>query len=99
VFILSVTLCVIFKLLPTVRPQWRDVWLGSVITALLLVGLQQFATGGVVSVSSKFLSYGVIGSVMILMLWIFLALQIVLLGCEFSYVYAQLYGSRRSAAA
>jgi len=99
VFILSVTLCVIFKLLPTVRPQWRDVWLGAIITALMLVGLQQFATGGVVSVFSKFLSYGVIGSVMILMLWIFLAFQIVLVGCEFSYVYAHLYGSRRSAAA
>jgi membrane protein len=99
VFILSVTLCVIFKLLPTVRPQWRDVWLGAIITALMLVGLQQFATGGVVSVFSKFLSYGVIGSVMILMLWIFLACQIVFVGCEFSYVYANLYGSRRSAAA
>jgi len=98
VFILSVTLCVIFKLLPTARPQWRDVWLGAIITALMLVGLQQFATGGVVSVFSKFLSYGVIGSVMILMLWIFLACQIVFVGCEFSYVYAHLYGSRRSAA-
>jgi membrane protein len=99
VFILSVTLCALFKLLPTVRPQWRDVWLGAIITAILLVGLQQFATGGVVSVFSKFLYFGVIGSVMILMLWIFLAFQIVFLGCEFSYAYAQLYGSRRSAAA
>jgi len=98
VFSLSVTLCVIFKLLPTVRPQWRDVWLGAILTAFMLVGLQQFATGGVVSVFSKFLSYGVIGSVMILMLWIFLACQIVFVGCEFSYVYAHLYGSRRSAA-
>jgi len=99
VFILSVTLCTLFKLLPTVRPQWRDVWLGAIITAILLVGLQQFATGGVVSAFSKFLYFGVIGSVMILMLWIFLAFQIVFLGCEFSYAYAHLYGSRRSAAA
>jgi len=98
VFILSVTLCILFKLLPTVRPQWRDVWLGAIITALMLVGLQQFATGGVVSVFSKFLSYGVIGSVMILMLWIFLACQIVFVGCELSYVYAHLYGSRRTPA-
>lgn len=98
VFILSVTLCVIFRLLPTVRPRWRDVWLGAVITAFLLVALQQFAMGGVVSVFHKFLSYGVIGSVMILMLWIFLACQIVFLGCEFAYVYAHLYGSRSSGA-
>jgi len=45
------------------------------ITALSLVGLQQFATSSVVSVFSKFLSYGVIGSVMILMLWIFMLVK------------------------
>ena len=95
VVILSVTLCVLFKLLPTVRPQWQDVWLGAILTAFMLVGLQQLATGGVVSVLSKFLSYGAIGSVMILLLWIFMTCQIVLVGCEFSYVYAQRYGSRR----
>ncbi len=95
IFILSLTLCVLFKVLPTARPRWRDVWLGALMTALLLVGLQQFATSSVVSVFSKFLSYGVIGSVMILMLWIFVACQIFFLGCEFSFVFAHIYGSRR----
>ena len=95
VVILSATLCLLFKLLPAVRPQWRDVWLGAILTAVMLVGLQQLATGGVVSVFSKFLSYGAIGSVMILLLWIFMTCLIVFLGCEFSYVYAQLYGSHR----
>jgi membrane protein len=95
VVILSLTLCILFKLVPTVRPQWRDVWLGAILTAFMLVGLQKLATGGVVSVFSKFLSYGAIGSVMILLLWVFMACQIVFVGCEFSYVYAKLYGSRR----
>jgi membrane protein len=98
IFILSLTLCVLFKVLPSVRPQWRDVWMGALMTAVLLAGLQQLATGSVVSVFSRFLSYGVIGSVMILMLWIFLACQIFFLGCEFSYAYANVYGSRRLAA-
>jgi membrane protein len=98
VVILSVTLCILFKLLPTARPRWRDVWLGAILTAFMLVGLQKLATGGVVSVFGKFLSYGAIGSVMILLLWIFMACQIVFVGCEFSYVYAQLYGSRRGKA-
>jgi membrane protein len=98
IFILSITLCILFKVLPTVRPRWGDVWLGALITALLLVGLQQFATSSVVSVFSKFLSYGVIGSVMILMLWIFVACQIFFLGCEFSFVFAHIYGIRRPGA-
>jgi membrane protein len=98
IFILSLTLCVLFKVLPSVRPQWRDVWMGALMTAVLLAGLQQLATSSVVSVFSRFLSYGVIGSVMILMLWIFLACQIFFLGCELSYAYANVYGSRRLAA-
>jgi len=96
IIILSVTFWVLFRFLPAARPQWGDVWLGAMITALLLVGLQQFAASGVVSIFSAFLYYGVIGSVMILMLWVYLACLIVFFGCEISYVYAHLYGSRRS---
>ena len=96
-FILGMTFWALFRLLPPVRPQWGDVWLGALITALLLVGLQQFAASGVVSIFSAFLYYGVIGSVMILMLWVYLACLIVFFGCEISSVYANLYGSRRSA--
>jgi membrane protein len=93
--ILSAALCLLFKLLPTVRPQWRDVWLGAVLTAVMLVGLQQLAAEGVVSIFNKFHHYGTIGSVMVLLLWIFLGCQIFFVGCEMSFVYAKLYGSRR----
>ncbi|MFH7243922.1 MAG: YihY/virulence factor BrkB family protein [Spirulina sp.] len=94
-FILSIAICILFKILPTVRLSWNDVWLGALITASALVGLQQLVSNSVISIGSRFLSYGVIGSVMVLMLWIFLACQIFFLGCEFSYVYAHLFGSRR----
>lgn len=95
ILILALAICVLFKVLPTINLAWRDVWLGALLTAVLLVGLQQLASSSVVSVGSRFLSYGVIGSVMILMMWIFLACQIFFVGCEFSYVYAHLFGSRR----
>jgi membrane protein len=35
---------------------------------------------------------------MILMLWIFLACQIFFAGCEFSFVYAHIFGTKRRAA-
>lgn len=95
IFILAIALGILFKVLPNIRLAWRDVWVGAVLTALLLVGLQQIASSSVVSIGGRFLSYGVIGSVMILMLWIFLACQIFFFGCEFSYVYAHLFGSYR----
>jgi uncharacterized BrkB/YihY/UPF0761 family membrane protein len=64
-------------------------------TALLLVGLQQLVSNSIITIGSHFLSYGAIGSVMILLLWIYLTCQIFFIGCEFSYVYAHLFGSRR----
>ena len=94
-FILAVAICILFKILPTVHLSWNDVWLGGLMTAAALVGLQQLVSNSVISIGGRFLSYGVIGSVMILMLWIFLACQIFFLGCELSYVYAHLFGSRR----
>ncbi len=97
ILVLALAICILFKVLPTIKLAWNDVWLGALLTASLLVGLQQLTTSSVVSIGGRFLSYGVIGSVMILMLWIFLTCQIFFLGCEFSYVYAHLFGSRRRA--
>lgn len=94
-FILSLAACILFKILPSVYVSWRDVWLAALVTALLLVVLQQLISNSVISIGSHFLSYGVIGNVMILLLWIYLTCQIFLMGCEFSYVYAHLFGSRR----
>jgi membrane protein len=94
-FILALVACILFKVLPSNRVAWQDVWLGALLTALLLVGLQQLVSNSVITIGSRFLSYGVIGSVMILLLWIFFTCQIFLLGCVFSYTYAHLLGSYR----
>jgi len=93
--ILGLTACILYKILPSVQVGWQDVWLSALITTSLLLGLQLLVSNSVISVGGRFLSYGVIGSVMILMMWIFLTFQIFLFGCVLSYVYAYLYGSRR----
>ncbi|WP_017297013.1 YihY/virulence factor BrkB family protein [Nodosilinea nodulosa] len=85
----------LFRILPSIRLSWRDIWPGALLTTLLLAGLQWLVSNSVISLGSRFVSYGVIGSVMILMLWIFLACQIFFAGCEFSFVYAHMFGTRR----
>ncbi len=94
--ILAIAGCVLFKILPSVYVAWGDVWLSALLTTLLLVILQQLVSNSVITIGSHFLSYGVIGSVMILMLWIFLTCQIFLFGSVLSYVYAYIFGSRRN---
>jgi len=93
--VLALATCILFKILPYVYVGWKDVWLGALITALLLVGLQQLVSNSVISIGSRFLSYGVVGSVMVLLLWIFLTFQVFLFGCVFTFIYAHLFGSRR----
>lgn len=94
--ILALAICILYKILPAVYVSWRDIWLASLLTTSLLIGLQQLVSNSVISIGSHFLSYGVIGSVMILLLWIFLTCQIFLFGCVFSYVYAHIFGTRRN---
>ncbi len=94
--ILAIACCILFKILPSTRVAWQDTWLGALLSAGLLVGLQRLAGNSVISIGSRYLSYGVIGGVMILLLWLYLTCQIFLVGCEFSYTYAHLFGSRRS---
>jgi membrane protein len=94
--LVAIATCLLFKILPTVFVAWKDVWLGALITASGVIGLQQLAGSSVISLGSNFVSYGVIGSVMILLMWIFLTFQIFLFGCVFTYIYAHLFGSRRN---
>lgn len=94
-FFLMMVIMLLFKLLPSTRIRWGDVWLGALLTTLVLMVLQQLATSSVIQVGSQFRSYGVIGGVMVLMLWIYLTCQIFFLGSEFTYVYSYMFGSRR----
>ena len=92
--LLSLALMVLFKILPSTKVAWSDVWLGGLITGGLIRLCQYLVRNSIIKIGSQFLSYGVVGSVMILLLWIYLICQLFLLGCEFTYVYAHFFGSR-----
>ena len=96
--VLIVVVMVLFRILPTTQVTWHDVGLGSVLTASLLVVLQQLISNSLISLGSRFQSYGIIGGVMVLLLWIYLTSQVFFLGGEFTYVYAHMFGSRHSTA-
>lgn len=95
--LLTLVLMVLFKALPSVRVAWGDVWLGALITAVLFLIVQNLVSRSVISFGSQFNSYGVVGGVMVLMLWIYFTSQIFFWGGEFTYIYAQMLGSRRGA--
>lgn len=84
----------IFKLMPSVKIAWNDVWIGAAVTAVLFeIGKVLIALYvGKAGVSS---TYAAAGSIAVLLIWVYYAAQIFLLGAEFTKVYARENGSHR----
>ena len=85
--VVTALFAMIFRFLPDVRVEWRDVWFGSVFTALLFV-LGKFALGLYLGRSAIASSYGAAGSLVVLLVWIFWSANILLFGAEVTQVYA-----------
>src|SRR5439155_17792246 len=77
----------IFKFLPDVTIQWRDVWIGAVMTAVLF-GLGKWLLGFYLGSGAAASAYGAAGSLVTLLLWVYYSSQILLFGAEFTQVYA-----------
>jgi membrane protein len=77
----------IFKFLPDVQIQWRDVWIGAVITAILF-GIGKWLLGFYLGSGAAGSAYGAASSLITLLLWVYYSSQILLFGAEFTQVYA-----------
>ena len=85
----------IYKLLPDVLLQWRDVVLGGAATSLLFtVGKSLLALYlGKASFAS---TYGAFASIVVLVLWVYYSGQIFFFGAELTKSFANRYGSHPS---
>jgi len=77
----------IFKFLPDVKIQWRDVWIGAVMTAILF-GLGKWLLGFYLGSGAASSAYGAASSLITLLLWVYYSSQILLFGAEFTQVHA-----------
>ncbi len=94
----TVIFAMIYKLMPRVSVQWRDVWIGAGVTALLFT-VGKHLIGLYIGKSSVASGYGAAGSLVVLLVWVYYSAQIFLLGAEFTWVYAHRFGSLRHAGA
>jgi membrane protein len=95
--LMTVLFAMIYKFIPRVHIAWHDVWIGAAFTALLLA-VGKFLIGLYIGKGSVASAFGAAGSLVVLMVWVYYAAQIFLLGAEFTWVYAHEYGSRRESA-
>lgn len=84
----------IYKTMPRVRVDWSDVWIGAAVTALLFTA-GKFLIGLYIGKSGITSGFGAAGSLVVVLLWVYYSAQIFLLGAEFTWAYAQTFGSRK----
>jgi membrane protein len=94
--IATLSFALIYKLLPDVAIAWRDVWLGALLTSLL-VAVGGWALGLYFSISGAGTAFEAAGALAILLIAIYYIAQIFLSGVIFTRVYATTFGSKAGA--
>ena len=95
VAVITVLFAIIYKFMPRIQIHWRDVWIGAFVTSLLF-SFGKFLIGLYIGKSGVESSYGAAGALVVLLIWVYYSAQIFLLGAEFTKVYAERHGSRKS---
>jgi membrane protein len=83
----TILFAMLFRFLPDVELIWKDVAMGALVTAVLFT-VGKHVIGLYLGQSATASSYGAAGSVLVLLLWVYYSAQIVLLGAEFTRLYA-----------
>jgi membrane protein len=83
----------IYKLLPDVHLEWRDVVLGGGVTSTLFT-IGKLVIGLYLRRAGFASTYGAAASIVVFMLWVYYSSQIFFLGAEFTKIFATRYGSR-----
>ena len=83
----TILFALIFKILPRVPVRWDHVWMGAGVSAVLF-DIGKRAIGFYLGHSRIATGFGAAGSMAVLLLWIFYGALILLLGAEFTCVYA-----------
>lgn len=86
--LLTIAMAMVFKLLPDVIIAWRHVWVGAIVSTLLLI-LGNYLISLYLQWSGVSSTYGAAGSLVVILLWAYYSAQVLLFGAEFTLVYAR----------
>lgn len=91
--VIAVLFALMFRILPDVEIRWSDVALGAFMTAVLFV-LGQALIGLYIGKAGVASAYGAAGALLAILIWIYYSASILLLGAEFTKIYARREGSK-----
>ena len=89
--VIAALFALIYKFMPDVDLEWRDVAAGAILTSLLF-SLGKLVIGLYLGKTSLGSTFGAAGSLVVLLVWVYYSAQVFLLGAEFTHVFARRYG-------
>lgn len=89
----TIFFAIIYKYLPDAQICWRDVLIGAAVTSLLFT-TGEFLIGKYVGMRDWGSFFGIAGSVMLILVWVFYSMQVILLGAKFTQVLANNHGKK-----
>lgn len=90
--LLALALALIYKFLPNVQIAWKDVWVGSAVTALLIAVAIQ-VVGWLLTLSKFETALQAAGSVALFLMSFYFLATLFVFGAVFTRVYATVFGS------
>ena len=91
--VITILFTLIFKLLPDVLIAWRDAWFGGFVTAVLFNG-GKFLIGFYIARSSITSVYGAVGSLIIVLAWVYYSALILFFGAHLTRHFANRFGAK-----
>ncbi|MDM7926489.1 MAG: YihY/virulence factor BrkB family protein [bacterium] len=92
VAVLTLLFSAVFKWVPLVRQTWSDVWPAGLLTAFLF-SVGKYGIGLYLVTSSVSSAYGAAGSLVVMLIGVYLAAEIFYYGAEFNKVWMRTRGS------
>jgi membrane protein len=85
----------IYRLLPSVKIAWGDVWVGAALTSLLF-WIGKYLIGIYIGRSAVASPFGAAGTLVVVIVWVYYSAQIFFLGAELTRAYAVHMGSLKN---
>lgn len=86
--IASILFALIYRVIPETHVSWRDVTVGSILTAVLF-SIGRILLGVYLGKAGVGSAYGAAGSLVVLLVWVYYSAQIFLFGAEFTHAWCK----------
>jgi membrane protein len=87
ILLITFLFALLFRYVPDAEIQWRDVWLGGLVSAVLFT-VGKVGIGYYIGRASIGSAYGAAGSLIALLVWVYYSSLIVFFGAEFTHAWA-----------